>query len=191
VAHLRPELDGPVADVLPRAWAALLAAGPALRAAGQLPGRAEGTVVQLNVSDGGVPKSPVDEVEVGWRGVVGDRQGSRRHHGRPWQALCLWSAEVIAAFAAEGHPIAAGSAGENVTISGLEWATVRPGTRLRLGTVVCDVSAWALPCVHNKRWFSDGDFNRMHHERGPVSRAYATVVEPGRITTGDRAILEP
>ena len=53
------------------------------------------------------------------------------------------------------------------------------------------MSAWALPCKHNRAWFSDGDFNRMHHERGPVSRAYATVLEPGAIVTGDPAILNP
>ena len=90
---------------------------------------------------------------------------------------------------AAGHPIAAGSAGENVTVRGLDWADVRPGTRLRMGTVLCEISAWALPCKHNARWFADGDFNRMHHERGPVSRAYATVLEPGGIRTGDPAVL--
>ena len=170
---------------------AMLAAGPALGAAGQLPARAEGVVAQLNRSDGGVPKTPVDRVEVGWRGVQGDRQRSRQHHGRPWQALCIWSTEVIDAFAAEGHPIAPGSAGENITLRGLDWSTVRPGVRLRLGTVLCEVSAWALPCKHNRAWFSDGGFNRMHHDRGPVSRAYATVLEPGTIATGDPAILSP
>ena len=189
VAHLWPDLDGDVAEVLPRVWRAMLAAGPALRAAGQLPAPAEGVVAQLNRSDGGVPKTPVDHVEVGWRGVTGDRQRSRQHHGRPWQALCLWSGEVIDAFAADGHPIAAGSAGENITLRGLDWATVRPGTRLQMGSVLCEVSAWALPCTHNRAWFSDGDFKRMHHERGPVSRAYATVLEPGTITTGDTAVL--
>jgi MOSC domain-containing protein YiiM len=31
----------------------------------------------------------------------------------------------------------------------------------------------------------------MHHDRGPVSRVYASVLEPGRITVGDAATLEP
>ncbi len=191
VAHLRPDLDGPVAEVLPRAWEAMLAVGPALRAAGQLPQRATGVVAQLNRSDGGVPKTPVPRVDVGWSGVIGDRQRSRQHHGRPWQALCIWSTEVVDGFALGGHPIAAGSAGENVTVTGLDWSAVRPGVRLQLGSVLCEVSAWALPCTHNRAWFSDGDFNRMHHERGPVSRAYATVIEPGSIDLADPAVLEP
>ena len=46
----------------------------ALRAAGRLPARATGSVVQLNVSDGGVPKRPVESVDIDERGVDGDRQ---------------------------------------------------------------------------------------------------------------------
>jgi MOSC domain-containing protein YiiM len=133
----------------------------------------------------------VAEVEVDWRGVVGDRQASRTHHGRPWQALCLWSTEVIAGFRSEGHPIAPGLAGENVTVTGLPWAEVRPGVRLRVGEVLCCVSSYAIPCKQNTGWFKDGDFMVMHHDRGPVSRVYATVLEPGRIRVGDAAVLEP
>lgn len=146
-------------------------------------------MVQLNRSDGGVPKTPVATVTVDWGGVVGDRQRNREHHGRPWQALCLWSAEVVDAFAAEGHPIGYGSAGENVTLRGLDWAQVRPGGRLRMGEVLCELSAWAVPCRHNARWFHDRRFERIHHDRGPVSRVYATVLEPGTIRAGDSALL--
>lgn len=188
---LWPSLTGNVDIDLPRVWHALQAAGPSLRAQGMLPRRAEGSVDALHRSDGGVPKHAVEEVEVAWSGVVGDRQQVRVHHGRPWQALCLWSAEVIEAFAADGHPIAAGNAGENITLRGLPWADVRPGVRLQMGTVTCDIIAFALPCRSNARWFVGGQFGLMHHDRGPVSRAYAVVVRPGRIRTGDVAILEP
>ncbi len=188
---LYPTLTGDLATDLQLVWAAWMAAGPALRAAGQLPARAEGSVAQLNLSDGGLPKTPVERVEVGWRGVVGDRQATRVHHGRPWQALCLWSTEVIDALHAQGHPIAPGLAGENITLTGLPWPDVRAGVRLRIGEVLCEVSAYALPCFQNKPWFTDGDFEVMHHKRGHVSRVYATVLEPGTITVGQPAILEP
>jgi MOSC domain-containing protein YiiM len=113
------------------------------------------------------------------------------HHGRPWQALCLWSLEVIDAFQAAGHPIAPGLAGENITVSGLHWPDVRPGVRIQIGEVLCEISSYAIPCSQNSGWFLDGEFTLMHHDRGPVSRVYATVLEPGRIATGDAAILEP
>jgi MOSC domain-containing protein YiiM len=181
----------PDPDVLRAAVARLHEAGEAIRASGQLAPTAHGTVAQLNTSDGGVPKRSVAAVDVDITGVVGDRQAVRRHHGRPWQALCIWSADVIDELAAEGHPIAPGRAGENITVRGLPWADVRSGVRLRLGEVLAEVSVFALPCASNAPWFLGRDFTRMHHERGPVSRVYASVLEPGRIVTGDRAILEP
>jgi MOSC domain-containing protein YiiM len=172
-------------------WAALDAAGPALRAAGQLPASATGSVVQLNRSRGGVPKAAVPEVIVGWRGVEGDVQSARQHHGRPWQALCIWAIEVIDAFNEAGHHLSPGAAGENITLEGIPWADVRPGVRLRMGTVLCEVWAFAEPCSNNAQWFTGGDFRLMHQSKGPVSRVYATVLEPGRIAAGDPAILEP
>lgn len=152
----------------------------------------EGSVVQLNVSDGGVPKKPIEWAEVGDRGLVGDRQAARQHHGRPLQALCLWSLEVIEALQGEGHPIAPGAAGENITVSGIDWSTLRPGTQLLVGDVLAEISAWAEPCKKNAQWFADGDFRRMQHDRHPGwSRAYAWVREPGTIRTGDPVIVEP
>jgi MOSC domain-containing protein YiiM len=151
-----------------------------------------GTVERINVSDGGVPKTAVDEAEVGERGLVGDRQAARQHHGRPWQALCLWSSEVIEALQREGHPIDAGSAGENLTLSGLDWSTMRPGTRLLIGEVAAEVASWAPPCKKTAGWFVDGAFSRIDHDRHPGwARAYAWVLEPGRVRTGDEVIVEP
>ncbi|MGV3758386.1 MAG: MOSC domain-containing protein, partial [Actinomycetota bacterium] len=154
--------------------------------------RQEGRVAQVNVSDGGVPKLPVAEAEVTWRGLAGDRQKTRQHHGRPFQALCLWSAEVIEGLQAEGHPIGLGSAGENLTLAGIDWTTLRPGTRLQIGEVEAEISAWAQPCKKNAGWFADRDFRRMEHDRHPGwSRAYAWVRTPGRVRTGDRVVVEP
>jgi hypothetical protein len=191
IEGLRPHITGDMDVDLPAVWAALQAAGPALRAAGQLPDQVTGEVVGLFTSGGGVPKLPATSVDVDFGGVVGDVQRNRTHHGRPWQALCLWSAEVIEAFAADGHPLAPGNAGENITVRGLPWTDVRPGVRLRIGTVWCEASAYALPCRHNAQWFSDGRFDRMHHSHVAVSRIYATVLEQGSISLGDAAILEP
>ena len=191
LSGLLPVLSGDLDADLPRAWDAWMAVGPALRAAGQLPKRTSGRVAQLNVSEGGLPKLPVPSATVSWQGMDGDRQATRVHHGRPWQALCLWSTEVIDHLRAQGHPIAAGLAGENITLSGLPWEELRPGVRLRVGTVLCEVSLYALPCFQNTAWFIDGEFDVMHHERGPVSRVYATVLEPGTVAVGDEAVLEP
>lgn len=181
----------PLVDRLTAVWEMWRDAAHAVRSTGALGPTVEGSVAHLATSDGGVPKQSTDWIEVGWRGVAGDRQAARQHHGRPWQALCLWSTEVIDGFVAGGDTLAPGRAGENATLSGLPWERVRPGALLQLGSVTCEVWAYAIPCPKNARWFADGDPHRMHHRRGPVSRVYAAVTEPGTIAVGDTATLAP
>ena len=165
--------------------------GRALHAAGAGAPTQQGSVAQISTSDGGVPKTAVLAADVGRRGLLGDRQANRKHHGRPFQALCLWSSEVIDALAAEGHPVHPGAAGENVTVADIDWATLRPGVRVLLGQVLCEISAWAVPCRKNDQWFT-GSSDRIDHALHPGwSRAYAWVLEPGSITTGDPVIVEP
>ena len=154
--------------------------------------RQVGQVAHLHRSDGGVPKTAVASVEIGPRGVVGDRQADRRNHGRPMQALCIWSTEIIDALRAEGHPIAPGLAGENITITGLDWPTIRPGTEMRIGELRAEISGYATPCSKNADWFVDRYFNRMAHDEHPGwSRVYAWVLEPGTVGEGDEVTVEP
>ena len=183
--------DDAVAAAVAELFPALLDARTIIVDAEATPPPATGHVAQINVSDGGVPKLPVDAVEIDFAGVTTDRQATRQHHGRPWQALCMWSSEVIAGLAADGHPIGPGSAGENVTIAGVDWSAMRSGVRLAIGTATVQVSAAAVPCKQNAGWFSDGNFDRIHHRHGPVSRIYATVIEPGTVASGDPVVLEP
>lgn len=146
-----------------------------------------GQIHQISVSSGGVPKLPVAEAEVGERGLTDDDQADKRHHGHPQQALCVWSLEVIEALRAEGHPIAPGYAGENITVVGLDWDLVVPGTTLLIGdSVVAPVTFDATPCSKNAAWFIDRNFRRMSHNLHPGwSRMYTSVTAGGRIRVGD------
>lgn len=153
---------------------------------GETVGPLVGEVAQVNASGGGVPKLPVDRGAIDFDGLAGDRQATRRHHGRPWQAICLYSAEVIEALRAEGHPIGWGSTGENLTIAGIDWSLLRAGLVVEIGGVTLRLSAPAVPCSKNKPFFADGHFLRMDHDRHPGwSRWYASVLEPGHVATGD------
>jgi len=177
--------------VLADVWTTLHEASEKLRHEGQLPAPSRGVVTQVSSSKGGVPKLPMDVAEVDFGGVVGDGHNFRNHHGRPWQALCIYADEVIDLLRAEGHPISRGSVGENITVAGLPWADIRPGVELRIGSVLALVQAYAEPCATNAKWFLNGEFRRMDKSRGPVSRVYGTVLEPGRIAPGDAVVLEP
>ena len=99
---------------------------------------------------------------------------------------------MIAALRADGHPIGAGNAGENITVAGLDWAALRPGVRIDIGPVPMLISAHAVPCSKNAQWFSDRDFNRILHDQHPgSSRLYATPLDSGDVTVGDRVTVEP
>lgn len=179
-------------DAVEESLSLLSAAGRTVARLGLGAPRMTGSVAGVHVSDGGVPKRAIPSAEVGPRGLAGDRQAARRHHGRVWQALCLWSDEVIDALRAEGHPIARGRAGENITVAGVDWRVVRSGTRIRLGDVLAEITLPALPCEKNAQWFLGGDFMHMHHERHPGrNRWYAAVLESGVVRVGDPVVVEP
>lgn len=148
-------------------------------------------IARINVSSGGVPKLPVSQAVVGELGIAGDYQADTANHGGVERALCLYAEEVIDAVRAEGHPIAPGMAGENITTRGLDWALVQPGAQFRLGEgVLIEITRFTTPCKTIKASFAGGDFNRIHHKLHPGwSRAYARVLEGGVIRPGDGIAL--
>lgn len=150
-------------------------------------------IFQINVSPGGVPKSPVPSTRVTEDGLEGDRQKNLKYHGGPKRAVCLYSLERIEALQAEGHPIFPGATGENVTVSGLDWDGVTPGARLRLGDeVVLEILSYTEPCGTIRRYFKDQQIKRMLQDENPGwSRVYAGVLAGGVIKVGDGVSLSP
>ena len=150
-----------------------------------------GRIVQISVSPGGVPKLPIDAARVTTDGVEGDAHRNRRHHGGPDRAVCLYSMDAIRTLLAEGHVVAPGTLGENVTVEGLEWTCVAPGVRLRLGSdVLLEVTRYTTPCFNIKAAFVDGEVARVSQKRHPGwSRVYTRVLQEGMIRTGDPATL--
>jgi MOSC domain-containing protein YiiM len=146
-----------------------------------------GTIVQINASGGGVPKLPLDVAEVGDLGIIGDDHNDKVNHGGPERALCLYAIERIRGLQQEGHPVAPGTTGENITTEGLDWERIAPGQRLRLGDdVLIELTRFTTPCRFIRESFSDGDFNRMHQNLHPGwSRVYARVIAGGVIRPGD------
>lgn len=150
-------------------------------------------IFQLSTSNGGVPKTAVRRATIDELGIVGDGHHDMVHHGGPDRALCLYSIEVIEALRGEGHPIEPGSAGENLTLSGLDWDEVVPGARMLIGQEVeIEVTSYTAPCAKNAQWFLDGRFSRMLQSRFPgESRVYARVLRPGEVEVGDEVVLIP
>lgn len=151
-----------------------------------------GTVARLNVSPGGVPKRPVPHARIGPLGLEGDAHRGAGHGG-PERAVCIYALEVIQRLQAEGHPIFPGSAGENVTVAGLDWPRLVPGARLRLGDgVLLEVTRYTTPCTNIAASFRDGAFVRILQERYPgESRVYTRVLAGGELRPGDRVEVFP
>jgi MOSC domain-containing protein YiiM len=155
-----------------------------------------GRILQINLSDGGVPKRPVLAglaVRVTRGGLRGDRQRDLRYHGGPDRAVSLYSSEVIARLAAEGHPIAPGTAGENLTLAGLDWALVVPGCRLVFERgVVLEATSYAAPCPTIRASFTAGHYDRISEKRHPAeSRVYCRVLDEGELRPAETVIVLP
>jgi MOSC domain-containing protein YiiM len=151
-----------------------------------------GKVFSINCSEGGVPKLPVPEALVSVSGVFGDSQNNRKHHGGPDRAVCLFSLERIRALQEEGHPIGTGTTGENLTISGLDWDLVIPGSILEMGDAILEVTSYTTPCRTIRESFIDWRFMRMSHKHHPGwSRVYARVLKEGMVRNGDMVTLNP
>lgn len=149
-------------------------------------------IQQVNVSNGGVPKRAVPDAMVTRDGLAGDWQTNRKYHGGPDRAVCLLSAELIAQLANEGHPIAPGTTGENLTVSGLDWPSLVPGVRLSVGDAELEIVSYAAPCKTIKASFADERFERISQKTHPgESRVYARVLREGRVRTGDPVRVLP
>ena len=133
-----------------------------------------------------MPKRPVVAALVTAHGVAGDRQLDLKHHGGPERAVCLYALERIDALAAEGHPIAPGTTGENLTIAGIAWEELQVGDRLAVGDhVVLEISGPAPPCNTIAGSFLRGEFKRISDKLHPGwSRLYARVLTEGLVREG-------
>jgi MOSC domain-containing protein YiiM len=133
-----------------------------------------------------VPKLPRYQALVTAEGLEGDRQRNLRHHGGPDRAVCLYSFDRIRELQHEGHAVSVGHMGENLTIRGLDWRLLTPGTRVQIGEVVLVLTAFTVPCSNLTSYFEGGEIFRVSQKVNPGwSRVYARVEQPGMVRLGD------
>ena len=154
------------------------------------PPNGQGTIFQINISAGGVPKMAVPSSAVQTLGLEGDAH-RYEDHGGPERAVCIYALERIQALQAEGHPISPGAAGENLTIAGLDWESVVPGSHLQIGPqLVLEVTRYTVPCKTIQKAFLADNYARISQTQHPGwSRVYARVLQPGLVQVGDSITL--
>ena len=144
-------------------------------------------VLQVNVSDGGVPKRAVAEARVGREGLGGDAVNHPKVHGGPERAVCLFPVEIIRALQDEGHPVFPGAVGENLTTAGLDWDALAEGVVLEIGDALrLQLASKVEPCRTIAGAFAGGEFKRIKPDRHPgQTRWYARVLSEGTVRPGD------
>ena len=130
------------------------------------------------VSDGGVPKLSIDQVNVTINGLDGDRQRDLKHHGGPDRAVCVLQTELLSQLQSEGHPIQPGTTGENLLISGID---LEIGTQFTVDEVQLEVVSDAPPCKTIASSFTNGEFKRISYKLTGQTRWYCRVIKPGII----------
>lgn len=140
----------------------------------------------------GIFKLPVaGPVSITREGLPGDAIISTRHHGGPDQAVYVYGSADYDWWTAElGQTLAAGTFGENLTISDLESATLIIGDRLHIGDVVLEVTAPRIPCeTFAQRMGDPGFVERFRAAERPG--CYCRVIRPGEVQAGQPVTLTP
>jgi MOSC domain-containing protein YiiM len=154
----------------------------------------QGTVVQLNLSRGGLPKRPVTEAHLTPLGFEGDSVAHPNIHGGPQKAVLLIAAEATGELIARGYPLFYGALGENLTTRGIDRRQVRVGQRFRVGDAVVEITKARAPCQELDVYgaaIQDEIYDRAvkagdaASPRWGLSGFYASVVRPGLVRTGD------
>jgi len=152
------------------------------------------SILQINISPGGIPKRPIAEGIVTVECIRGDAWAHPQFHGGPNQALLLITSEGIAELMAQGFPLYYGALGENLTTSGLDRRQMRIGQRYRAGEVLLELTKLRSPCstldqygpgIRQAIYDAQVKAGDPASPRWGLSGFYARVIRPGVIRPHD------
>ena len=157
-----------------------------------------GSILQINISPGGIPKRAIPEAIVTPEGIRGDSWAHPDIHGGPDKALLLVTSEGIDELVAQGFALYPGAMGENLTTQGLDRRQMRIGQRYRAGEIVLELTKLRTPCatldVYGpaiKQAIYDAQINAgdASTPRWGLSGFYTRVVRGGLLRTRDIIVL--
>ena len=153
-----------------------------------------GTIVQVNSSHGGLPKTALLTAFISPLGIDGDLHDHPQFHGGPNKAILMISSEVIEGLQAKGFPVYYGALGENLTTRGLPIGDLRMGDRIRAGGAVLEITTPRIPCrqldvygpaIKNEIFDARVKALDPSSPRWGMSGLYASVVQAGPVGPGD------
>jgi MOSC domain-containing protein YiiM len=156
-----------------------------------------GTVVQISVSPGGIPKHAIESGVLTAAGLAGDAWRYPFHGGKR-QAVLLVTLEGIDELIEQGFALFPGALGENLTSRGLNRQDLRLGQRLRVGDATIALTRARAPCatldvygpgIQAAMYDARVQAGEPASPRWGLSGFYASVVEPGMVRHGDTIAL--
>jgi MOSC domain-containing protein YiiM len=153
-----------------------------------------GSILQVSISRGGVPKRAIPQGDIGPLGIAGDSNAHPEIHGGPQQAILVISSEAIAELTALGYPLYPGALGENITTVGLDRAQWRTGQRWRIGQAIVEFTIVRAPCtqlsvygpgIQKAIYDAKVEAGDPSSPRWALSGFYSSVVQPGPVRPGD------
>jgi len=156
-----------------------------------------GTILQVNVSRGGIPKRAIPSGDLTAAGIAGDAW-HHPFHGGTRKAILLVTIEGIRELSSKGFPLFPGALGENLTTRGLDRRALRLGLRLQVGDAAIELTTIRTPCA-TLDVYGTGIQAAMYDARvqkgdpeSPLwglSGFYASVVQPGSVRSGDAIVV--
>jgi MOSC domain-containing protein YiiM len=154
-----------------------------------------GKILQINVSQGGIPKKPVPSAFVSFERVEGDDWRFKDVHGGPAQVILIIAKENIERLQSEGFPVFEGALGENLTTQGLDYKNIRYGDIFRAGESLefritkrrapCDTLLVYTSRIHQAIFDADARDHKPESEKWGLSGFYAEILEEGTVRPGD------
>jgi MOSC domain-containing protein YiiM len=154
-------------------------------------------------------KSPQTRCDVHGRGLVGDEQKEKKHHGGPEKAVLVYAASHYGAVwdailgphalayadalramceAFDASRYGFGAFGENLTVDGLSEDRVCLGDVWRIGSCELRITEPRGPCgTLTRRWMRPALLQEVH--AGAAAGWYNAVHRDGVVSAGDEAVL--
>jgi len=139
-----------------------------------------GKLVQLSISNGGMPKLPVAGARVTREGVSGDCHKNRKYHGGEDRAICIFSIELYDRLRTHKIDLTPGAVGENFTTAGIDLDAIKPGDRFRVGEAEIEIMKVRVPCKSLTQWHP-----KLHKIINGHSGWMARVTQEGEVKAGD------
>ena len=158
----------------------------------------QGTIIQVNVSPGGLPKRSVSGGFITPLGLASDTHAHPSIHGGPQKAVLLIASEVVDALKARGYPVFYGALGENLTTRGIAVRNLRIGDQIRAGGALLEITQPRGPCsalhiygesLKDEIYDAQVRARDSASPRWGMSGFYTRVLEPGPVGLGDPIIV--